>query len=72
MLIEGIEELKGLTGRWETAICVISGFVAGTLLGLDGYMWKESVAINRISLFGVPWTAFRGLACRGSSGCWSV
>jgi tetratricopeptide (TPR) repeat protein len=55
MLIEGIEELRGLTGRWETAICVISGFVAGTLLGLDGYMWKESVAINRISLFGVPW-----------------
>jgi hypothetical protein len=33
----------------------VSGFVAGTLLGLDIFMWSESVVINRISLFGVPW-----------------
>ena len=31
MLIEGIEELKGMAGRWENAICIISGFVAGQL-----------------------------------------
>ncbi len=55
MLIEGIEELKGVTGRWENAICMVSGVVAGMLLGLDGFMWSESVVINRISLFGVPW-----------------
>ena len=55
MLIEGIEEIKNITSRWENAICIIAGFVAGTLLGMDGFMWKESVAINRISLFGVPW-----------------
>ncbi|MEI7532885.1 MAG: DUF2723 domain-containing protein [Verrucomicrobiae bacterium] len=55
MLIEGIEELKGLTREWENAICVVSGFVAGTLLGLDVFMWSESVVINRISVFGVPW-----------------
>ena len=28
---------------------------AGLLLGFDSFMWKESVVINRISLFGVPW-----------------
>jgi tetratricopeptide (TPR) repeat protein len=55
MLVEGIEELKGLTGRWESAICMVSGAVAGISLGFGGVMWSESVAINRISLFGVPW-----------------
>jgi len=55
MLIEGIEEFKNVTSRWENAICCVSGFVAGMLLGLDSSMWGESVVINRISVFGVPW-----------------
>jgi tetratricopeptide (TPR) repeat protein len=55
MLMEGIEELKNMTGKWEGAICVVSGIVAGLMLGLGSSMWKESVVINRISLFGVPW-----------------
>jgi len=55
MLMEGIGELKELTGKWENGICLVSGAVAGILLGLGGTMWMESVAINRISLFGVPW-----------------
>ncbi len=55
MLMEGIEELKNMTGKWENAICLVCGSVAGVLLGLGGVMWSESVAINRISLFGVPW-----------------
>jgi len=55
MLMEGIEELKELTGKWENAICMVSGATAGLLLGFGGVMWSESVAINRISLFGVPW-----------------
>lgn len=55
MLMEGIEELKTLTGKWETMVCLVSGAVSGLMLGLGGVMWMESVAINRISLFGVPW-----------------
>ncbi len=55
MLLEGIEELRTVTGRWESAICMVSGTTAGLLLGFNGVMWSESVAINRISLFGVPW-----------------
>ena len=55
MLIEGIETIKGLPRQWENGICAVSGFVAGTLLGLDIFMWSEAVVINRISLFGVPW-----------------
>ena len=55
MLMEGIEELRNMTGKWESVICVVSGTVAGLVLGLGGVMWSESVAINRISLFGAPW-----------------
>ncbi len=55
MFMEGIEELKVMTGKWETAICIVSGFVAGLLMGLDGFMWKESIAVNRIAVTSVPW-----------------
>jgi tetratricopeptide (TPR) repeat protein len=55
MLIEGIEELNSISRQWETAICFVSGTVAGLLLGLGQFMWIESDVINRISLFGVPW-----------------
>ncbi len=55
MLIDGIEDLKEVNRRWENAICIVSGVVAGMLLGFGGFMWKESVVINRISIFGVPW-----------------
>ena len=55
MLMEGIEELKGMVGKWENAICLVCGVTAGLLMALDNSMWKESVVINRISEFGVPW-----------------
>ena len=55
MFMEGIEELKNMTGKWENAICIVSGCVAGLLVGLDGFMWKESVVVNRIAVFSVPW-----------------
>ena len=55
MFMEGIEELRNIAGKWENIICVVSGTVAGLLLGLGSVMWSESVAINRISPFGVPW-----------------
>ena len=55
MFMEGIEELKGMTGKWESAICFISAVSAGLLLGLDGFMWRESVVVNRIAVTSVPW-----------------
>ena len=55
MFMEGIEELKEMTGKWESAICVVSAVAAGLLLGLDGFMWKESVVVNRIAVTSVPW-----------------
>ena len=58
MLMEGIEELKNMTGKWEGAICIVSGLAAGLMLAFGNSMWKQSVVINRISLFGVPWMLF--------------
>ena len=55
LLMEGIEELKGMTGKWESAICFVSAVSAGLLLGLDGFMWKESCVVNRIAVTSVPW-----------------
>src|SRR6266478_3093968 len=46
LLMEGIEELKSMTGRWESAICMVSGFVAGLLLGFNGYFWSQSVIVE--------------------------
>jgi tetratricopeptide (TPR) repeat protein len=43
-----------MTGKWEGAICMVSGVTAGLLMGFGSSMWFESVAINRISPFGVP------------------
>ena len=58
MLIEGIEELKKVSRQWENIICVMSGVVAAMLLGYGHFLWKESVVVNRISVFGVPWMMF--------------
>src|SRR5437588_5512656 len=46
LLIEGIEDLKAMTGRWESAICMVSGFVAGMLIGFNGFMWSQSVIVE--------------------------
>jgi tetratricopeptide (TPR) repeat protein len=46
LLIEGIEDLKGMTGKWESAICMVSGFVAGMLIGYNGFMWSQSVIVE--------------------------
>jgi tetratricopeptide (TPR) repeat protein len=46
MMMESIAELKKIGTRWESAICIVSGFVAGTLLGFNGYMWSQSVIVE--------------------------
>ena len=52
MLVEGIEDLREMTGKWENATCLISGVVAGLLMGLNGYMWSQSVIVE-VYVFGV-------------------
>jgi tetratricopeptide (TPR) repeat protein len=52
MLIEGIEDLEGIVGQWENAICMVSGFVAGTLMGFNGFVWSQAVIVE-VYLFSV-------------------
>src|ERR1051326_300845 len=46
LLMEGIEDLKAMVGRWESAICMVSGFVSGMLIGFNGFMWSQSVIVE--------------------------
>ncbi|EEF58858.1 glycosyltransferase family 117 protein [Pedosphaera parvula] len=46
MMIESIEEFKGISRRAENAICLVSGFAAGMLLGFNGYMWSQCVIVE--------------------------
>src|SRR5690348_7198496 len=46
LLIGGIEELKTISSGWAGTICLVSGFVAGMLLGFNGFMWSQSVIVE--------------------------
>ncbi len=58
MMMEGIADLKSIAGRWESAICLVSGLAPGLLLGFNGYMWSQSIIVevysfSVLSLIGV-------------------
>jgi tetratricopeptide (TPR) repeat protein len=58
MIIESIDDLKNFDPRWENAICLVSGFVSGILIGFNGYMWSQAVIVevyplSVVSLMGV-------------------
>jgi thioredoxin-like negative regulator of GroEL len=46
LLIEGIAALKQTPSQWQHRICICSGFVAGLLLGFNGFMWSQSVIVE--------------------------
>lgn len=46
MIIESIDDLKDFDRRWENAICLVSGFVSGLLIGFNGYMWSQAVIVE--------------------------
>jgi Protein O-mannosyl-transferase TMEM260-like len=50
MMIEGISDLKQLDRRWENWICMVSGFVAGMLIGFNGFMWSQGVIVEVYTL----------------------
>jgi thioredoxin-like negative regulator of GroEL len=50
MIIEGIGELKNIARDWENRICIISGFVAGMLIGFNGFMWSQAVIVEVYTL----------------------
>jgi tetratricopeptide (TPR) repeat protein len=46
LLLEGIGDFKGIDRKIENAICLVSGFVAGTLLGFNGIAWSQAVIVE--------------------------
>lgn len=66
MFLEGIEQFKGIERSKENAICAVSGFVAGALIGFNGFMWSQSLIVevyplSALSLMGVMVFLFRWL-----------
>ena len=50
MMIEGINDLKNMDRKWENALCIVSGFVAGMLIGFNGFMWSQAVIVEVYTL----------------------
>lgn len=50
MMIEGIAELKTLDRRWENALCLVAGVVAGVLMGFNGYFWSQAIIVEVYTL----------------------
>ncbi len=46
MLLEGITGFKEIARERENLICLVSGFVAGMLLGFNGFMWSQAVIVE--------------------------
>jgi hypothetical protein len=61
MIIEGIVDLKNIERRWENSLCLASGFVAGMLIGFNGFMWSQAVIVEVYTLSVLSLTGV--LAC---------
>ncbi|HXJ72713.1 MAG TPA: DUF2723 domain-containing protein, partial [Candidatus Dormibacteraeota bacterium] len=61
MIIEGIAELKSVERKWENAICIVAGYVAGMLIGFNGFMWSQAVIVEVYTLSVLSLTGV--LAC---------
>jgi tetratricopeptide (TPR) repeat protein len=61
MILEGIAELKNVEKKVENALCLVSGFVAGMLIGFNGFMWSQAVIVEVYTLSVLSMTGV--LAC---------
>src|SRR5881296_3489487 len=60
MILEGIEEFKNIDRRWENALCVLAGYVAGMLIGFNGFMWSQAVIVE---VYPFSLLSFVGVLC---------
>src|SRR5881392_2996784 len=60
MILEGMEEFRGIDRRWENALCVLSGYVAGMLVGFNGFMWSQAVIVE---VYPFSLLSFVGVLC---------
>src|SRR4051812_13825580 len=50
MFLEGIAEFKNIERKWENALCVVTGCVAGMLMAFNGFMWSQAVIVEVYTL----------------------
>lgn len=50
MMMESIAALKEMDRKKESVICVVTGLVAGLLMGFNGYMWSQAVIVEVYTL----------------------
>ncbi|MFM1770557.1 MAG: hypothetical protein RJA22_3086 [Verrucomicrobiota bacterium] len=51
LIIEGLADLKNTIDKhWENALCLVCGWVAGLLIGFNGFMWSQSVIVEVYTL----------------------
>src|SRR5207244_871204 len=55
LLFQSFERLKELSDRRKRTIRFFAGLGAGMLLGVNSEFWKQSIAVNRVAIFCVPW-----------------
>jgi thioredoxin-like negative regulator of GroEL len=60
MILEGIEEFKNIDRRLENALCVLAGYVAGMLIGFNGFMWSQAVIVE---VYPFSLLSFMGVLC---------
>ncbi len=60
MILEGIEELKNIDKKWENALCLVAGYVAGMLIGFNGFMWSQAVIVE---VYPFSLLSFMGVLC---------
>jgi len=61
MIMEGIAELRNIEKRFENALCLVCGFVAGVVIGFNGFMWSQAVIVEVYTLSALSMTGV--LAC---------
>src|SRR5688500_11844415 len=50
MLMQGISNLKDVETKYEHWVNLVAGFVAGMLLGYNGFMWSQAVIVEVYTL----------------------
>jgi len=43
MILESIEAFKNIDRKAENLLCIVAGWVAGTLIAFNGYLWSQAV-----------------------------
>lgn len=50
MILESVDQFKNIERKSENLICIVAGWVAGMLLGFNGFMWSQAVIVEVYTL----------------------